>query len=149
MNNNNNIYFLNNYLQPFNYWVAIEHLKTLCVNSPDCTVSSGSDGLQSRVPIGNVPRRFLDLQSVKPGSDGGILQWRLHADVLFQCPVGVSGTKRFHGATGEKDLAVKVRTRRKRPRLSTARPSSREDPRHHTPFEHKSLSCVILLMFPF
>lgn len=42
------------------------------VNSPHRPVSSGADGPQRRVPLRDVPRGFLDLQPVKPRSDGGL-----------------------------------------------------------------------------
>lgn len=58
-------------------------LPSFCVNSPNCPVRSRADRLQTRVPLRDVPRRFLDLQSVKTRSDGRVLQRRLHGAVLF------------------------------------------------------------------
>lgn len=48
------------------------------VNSPHGPVSSGADRPQRRVSVRDVPRRLLDLESVKARSDCGVLHWRLH-----------------------------------------------------------------------
>lgn len=85
------------------------------VNSPNCPVRSAAHRPQRRVPLRDVPRRFLDLQSVKTPSDGGILHWRLHGDVLVGFPVrllviNVSPGVKFQPARW--DLAAEIRSAR-------------------------------------
>lgn len=58
------------------------------VNSPHRPVSSGADRRERRVSLRDVPRRLLDLQSVKARSDGRFLHRRLHGDGLLQFVVG-------------------------------------------------------------
>lgn len=64
-------------------------------NSPNCPVGAGADRPQRRVSLRDVPRRFLDLQSVKTRSDREIVHLRIHDAVLFQLPVGVLVIKRL------------------------------------------------------
>lgn len=95
------------------------------VNSPNCPVSSGADRPQRRVSLRDVPRRFLDLQSVKTRSDGGVLHRRLHGAVFFEFPVislffyysVVLSTWQVRSGSQGKSRA------RKRPRFCTASPA--------------------------
>lgn len=99
------------------------------VNSPNCPVSSGADRPQRRVSLRDVPRRFLDLQSVKTRSDGGLLHWRLHGAVFFEFPViNLFFSCFFFYSVGLSTWQVRSDSKgkssaRKRPRFCTARPA--------------------------
>lgn len=88
------------------------------LNSPNCPVRPGADRAQLCVSLRDVPRRFLDLQSLKTRSNGRLLHWRLHGGFFF----GFPGIKlSFFGLSTwwQVSPGYKGRRRTKRPRKSS------------------------------